>query len=75
MSNSNNAGGCLQICLFVGPVAAWLVSGYYAYNWIEPESFFGALKFLIAWAILGKIADIVLGAIIAGIAHFFGEGL
>ncbi|MFZ4473962.1 MAG: hypothetical protein ACOYPR_02135 [Saprospiraceae bacterium] len=75
MSNSEIAGGCLAILMIGGHIASALGSGYYAWQWIEPESFFGAIKFLIAWGILGYIADLILMAIIAGVAHLFGENL
>ena len=75
MSNSESAGGCLAVLMLVGHAASILGSGYYAWQWIEPESFFGAIKFLIVWGIFGYIADLILMAIIAGVAHLFGEGL
>lgn len=75
MSNSETAGGCLAILMIGGHIASALGSGYYAWQWIEPESFFGAIKFLIAWGIFGYIADLILMAIIAGVAHLFGENL
>ncbi len=67
MSNSDN-GGCLAIFMIVIPIATWLGTGYMAWNWVEPESFWGAIKFLIAWGIFGYIAQILGGLIIAGIA-------
>ena len=66
MSNSDN-GGCLAILAFIIPIAGWLGTGYMAWNWIEPDSFFGALKFLLAWSIFGYIAQILAGLIIAGL--------
>lgn len=67
MSNSEN-GGCLAFFAIVIPIAGWLGTGYMAWNWVEPESFWGAIKFLIAWGILGAIAQFLAGLIIAGIA-------
>ena len=67
MNNSDNSG-CLGIFLIIIPIATWLGTGYMAWNWVEPESFWGAIKFLIAWGIFGYIARIVSGLIIAGIA-------
>jgi ABC-type sugar transport system permease subunit len=67
MSNSDNSG-CLGIVMIVIYVAAWIGTGTLAWYWVEPDSFWGAIKFLIVWGILGYIAQIVGGLIIAGIA-------
>lgn len=67
MSNSDN-GGCLAILMFIIYALAWVGTGVMAWNWTEPDSFGGAILFLIAWGILGYIAQIIGGLIIAGIA-------
>lgn len=67
MSNSDN-GGCLVVLIPVIYIVAWIGTGTMAWNWIEPNSFWGAIKFLITWGILGYIAQIIGGLIIAGIA-------
>jgi len=67
MSNSDNSG-CLGIVMVVINVAAWIGIGIMAWNWVEPDSFWGAIKFLIVWGIFGYIAHIIGGLIIAGIA-------
>jgi hypothetical protein len=67
MSNSD-AGGCLSVLMIIGTVASWLGSGVLAWDWVEPDSFGTAILFLIAWGILGKVFDFVLGLIIMGIA-------
>ena len=74
MSNSETAGGCLATLVVVGHIASTIGSGYYAWDWVEPHSFFGVIKFLIAWGILGYITDLILMAIVAGVAHLLGEG-
>lgn len=68
MSNSENSGCLLGIVMVVINLAAWLGTGAMAWNWIEPDSFFGAVKFLFLWGFFGYIAQIVGGLIIAGIA-------
>jgi hypothetical protein len=64
MSNSES-GGCLAIFIPVGYIAAWLGSGYLAYNWIDPDSFGRVLVFLVAWGIIGYIFQLILLGIIA----------
>lgn len=72
MSNSEAAvGGCLAISMIVIPIATWLGTGYIAYDWVEPEGFLGSIKFLIAWSILGYIAQLIVGLIVAGISSMF----
>lgn len=68
MSNSNYSG-CLGVFVIIIPIATWLGSGYIAWNWIQPESFLGVIKFLIAWGIFGYIANILGGLMITGIAN------
>ena len=72
MSNSEEAGGCLIVLTIVGTIASWLGSGFLAWNWVEPDSFGGAILFIIAWGVLGKVFDLVSGLIIMGIASMFG---
>ena len=67
MSNSND-GGCLAFLMIVIFGAAWLGSGYLAWNWIEPDSFGSAILFPITWGILGYIANIFAGLIVAAIS-------
>jgi hypothetical protein len=54
--------------MIIIPIATWIGTGYMAWNWVEPDSFWGAIKFLIAWGIFGFIAQIIGGLIISGIA-------
>ncbi len=68
MSISNN-DGCLAFIMVVLPILTWLGTGYLAWNWVEPDSFWGAIKFLLAWGIFGYIAQFIGGLIIAGIAN------
>jgi hypothetical protein len=67
MSNSDNSG-CLGIGIIAIYIAAWVGTGTIAWNWVEPDSFGGAILFLIAWSILGYIAQLLGGLIIAGIS-------
>jgi hypothetical protein len=68
MSNSD-AGGCLSVLAIIGIAASWIGSGILAWDWIEPDSFGKAIFFLIAWGILGKVFDVIIGLIIIGIAN------
>ena len=67
MNNSNN-GAFLGIAALGIYIAAWVGTGTMAWNWIEPTSFWGAIKFLLAWGLLGFVAQLIGGLIIAGIA-------
>jgi hypothetical protein len=67
MSKSDNSG-CLVLVMIIIYAVAWIGTGTMAWNWVEPVSFGGAILFLIAWGILGYIAQIIGGFIIAGIA-------
>jgi len=56
--------GIFALIAIVGRIATWIISGTMAWNWVEPESFFGAVGFLIAWGVIGKVVDFL---VIAGI--------
>jgi len=63
MSNSND--GCLVIFLWIATIAISIGSGIMAWNWIEPESFWGAICFLILWGILSKVGHFLAMGLVA----------
>lgn len=67
--NNANSGGTFIALLFIGRITAWIISGKMAWNWTESESFWGAVGFLIAWALIGKIVDFIAAAVVAVIAE------
>lgn len=73
MANSETTGGAIAIVMLIGTIAAIIGSGYYAWQWTEPDSFFDALKFLILWAILGYVADLILVTPFAVLARLLDE--
>ncbi len=62
--SSNEEGNFLVLLIFVGQLVAWAGSGYAAWQFTEPESFVGALLFLLAWGIFGYIAQLLVGGLI-----------
>jgi NAD dependent epimerase/dehydratase family enzyme len=64
MSNSDN-GGALIGLMWLVTIGISIGSGVMAWNWIEPESFFGAIGFLIAWGILSKIGHFLAMGLVA----------
>lgn len=67
---SSSSGGCLIAgLLYPGMIAIVIGSGFLAWNWTEPENFWGAILFLIIWSILVKAGHFILSLIIAAIAH------
>jgi hypothetical protein len=68
---SDSTEGCLGITVIIAHIAAWVLTGIAAWNWIEPESFGGAIKFLIVWAVFGFIARLI----IVGIAAVIAKGM
>jgi hypothetical protein len=64
MSNSENGGGLIGLMWLV-TIGISIGSGVMAWNWIEPDSFFGAIGFLIAWGILSKIGHFLAMALVA----------
>ncbi|MGY5851855.1 hypothetical protein [Salegentibacter sp. F14] len=64
MSNSDN-GGVLIGLMWLVTIGISIGSGVMAWNWIEPESFLGAIGFLIVWAILSKIGHFLAMGLVA----------
>ena len=64
MSNSNN-DGCFVSVLWIGTIAISIGSGILAWKWIKPESFLGAIFFLIVWGIMSKIGHLIALGIVA----------
>ena len=64
MSNSNN-GGALIGLMWLVTIGISIGSGVMAWNWIEPDSFLGAIGFLIVWAILSKVGHFIAMALVA----------
>jgi hypothetical protein len=64
MSNSDN-GGALVALLWIVTILISIGSGVMAWNWIEPESFLGAIGFLILWGILSKVGHFLAMGLVA----------
>ncbi|MDI9312517.1 MAG: hypothetical protein QM535_20065 [Limnohabitans sp.] len=67
----NNNGCALIALLVIGYIIVWIGSGIYAWDWVRPESFLGAIGFLIVWAIVGRIFFLIGGFIVTLIIHIF----
>lgn len=64
MSNSGNSGG-LVILIWIVTIAISIGSGIMAWDWIEPESFLGAIVFLLLWGILSKVGHFLAMGLVA----------
>ena len=49
-------------------VIFWLISGYISWIIVEPQSFGGAILFLIVWGIVKWLSIVLLAVIITGIS-------
>ncbi len=67
--NSNHSQeGCLVIALMWGiTLIVSILTGIWAWDWIEPESFVGAVGFIVVWAVLFRIILSLVGGIISAI--------
>jgi len=61
----SNSGGALIGLMWLVTIGISIGSGIMAWNWIEPESFLGAIGFLIAWGILSKIGHFLAMGLVA----------
>lgn len=64
MDNSDS-GGCYVFILWLITIGISIGTGILAWNFIEPDSFFGALLFLILWAVFSKIGHFIAVAMVA----------
>jgi hypothetical protein len=67
MSDSSN--GCLIAgLLYSATIAVFICSGFMAWEWTEPDSFWSAVGFLIVWGLFTKVGHFIVSLIIMGIA-------
>jgi len=64
MSNSDNVGAFAAL-LWIVTILISIGSGVLAWNWIDPESFLGAIGFLIVWGILSKVGHFLAMGLVA----------
>ena len=64
MSNSDNSGALVAL-MWIVTILISIGSGVMAWNWIEPESFLGAIGFLILWGILSKVGHFLAMGLVA----------
>ncbi len=62
--------GCLMC---IGYVICIIVTGMFAWDWTEPNSFGGVIYFLFIWSIAAGIASFVWQLICAFLMNLFGE--
>jgi hypothetical protein len=62
---SNSKEGALIILMWFVTIGISIGSGVMAWNWIEPESFLGAIVFIIAWGALSKIGHVLAVGLVA----------
>ena len=53
--------------MWILTIALSIGSGILSWNWIDPDSFFGAIGFLILWAILSKVGHFIAFSVIYAI--------
>lgn len=71
--NDSNYGCIITGLLYSATGAVFAGSGFLAWEWTEPSSFWSVLGFLIVWGILAKIGHFIVSLIIGGIASLFEE--
>lgn len=59
--------GALVMFMWMLTIALSIGSGILAWNWIEPESFLGAIGFIILWGLLSKAGHFIAFGIIYAI--------
>ena len=65
MKEDDLNGGCLVAFLWIGTIALSIGAGIFTWKLIDPETFFGFVGFVILWAILTKVAHLIVMGIVA----------
>lgn len=52
-------------------VVVFSLTGFFTYNLIEPDGFFGLVVFLISWGVMWAIVQFVLGYVFVALAAIF----
>lgn len=60
MRDNTDENGCL---ISIIGLALIIGSGMLAWEWFNPQSFFGYIGFLITWGIFGKVGLLIIGFI------------
>jgi hypothetical protein len=69
MANKNS--GCILGVGWVLTVIAWILIGIWTFNWVEVNSFWSAILWLIIWHVATSVAYFIVFAIISSIADRF----
>jgi hypothetical protein len=64
MGQDDFNSGALVMFMWIGTIALSIFSGVLAWDWVEPESFLGAIGFLIVWGIFSKIGHFLMFGVI-----------
>jgi hypothetical protein len=64
MGQDDFNSGALVMFMWIGTIGLSIYSGMLAWDWVEPESFFGAIGFVILWGIFSKIGHFLIFGII-----------
>ncbi|WP_431471865.1 hypothetical protein I5168_11545 [Nonlabens sp. SCSIO 43208] len=64
MSNSSEDGALMGL-MWIVTIGISIGSGFMAWNWVDPDSFIGAIGFLIIWGVLSKIGHFIAMALVA----------
>ena len=64
MEQNDFDSGAMLLFMSIGTIVLSIFSGVLTWNWIEPESFFGAIGSLIVWAIFSKIGHFLMFGVI-----------
>lgn len=60
MDKLSALGGLIVV---IAHIALIVLCGVWAWNWVEPESFWGGVKFIFIWGIFDYIAHLIIMAV------------
>jgi hypothetical protein len=65
----NKNDGCLVVFLYGGTIVLSVIAGILSWKWVDPDSFWTFVGFLIRWSILSTLAHFI----VMGLVSLFSQ--
>lgn len=67
--NQNASSGIAMIIVWILSIVVWISVGIATFNWIDVDSFWSAIKWLIVWHLITTVAHFIFMGIIMWISE------
>ncbi len=63
MTDNSNNDGCLVLVFIILKIALPIAAGVGCWNWLEPKNFAGVLGFLLIWAAVAWLINVLISVV------------